>query len=319
VVRDLEVPQSGETVSFLEGALSRIEGAPVVDDPAVLGDLYYRELAQTTFDVISGYKHTETNILNLSTDAMMAASEAHVGPTAFAVQAWGNTRDDILVGQTGSLTFGDLFRVLPLGEDPVDGSPGYPLILFNMTLVEMKAGFDQTTADLGLFSGSFYVTMAGGGLDFDTSRAPIDLTSAIDALDPQNGRITKIWIDTDHADGWNDRDLLLFDIDRGASAWDSALGNAATQYAIVTNYLIGVRLEIAGVVLKHLDGTPAADISELYITRPDGTVVRDYEAFMQYIRDESAANGGLLPSAYDEAAPEGAIPRRVICLGPECP
>ncbi len=173
----------------------------------------------------------------------------------------------------------------------------------------------------GLFSGSFYVTLAGGGFDFDTSRDPIDLSSPIEVLNPDNGRITQIWIDTDHTDGsWNDRDVAIFDVDRvSGQEWISSAGGATTLYPIVANRLVIERVAAGGLTPKFADGTPIDDLADAYITRPDGSVVKDYEAFMQYIRDESAANGGLLPSRYDENTVEGAIPRRVICTGPECP
>jgi hypothetical protein len=55
------------------------------------------------------------------------------------------------------------------------------------------------------------------------------------------------------------------------------------------------------------------------MTRVDGSDVKDYEAFISYIQSESAANGGNLPSRYDDSTVEGTLPRRMMCTGALCP
>src|SRR5690606_3384022 len=90
LIADLEATE-------LPGQLSRIEGVTVTDDPLELGDLYFRSMGSTDFDIIGLRASAETNMLNLSTDAMLAVATELAGPTRVAVQASGNVRDDILV------------------------------------------------------------------------------------------------------------------------------------------------------------------------------------------------------------------------------
>ncbi len=60
----------------LPAQISRIEGDPRSPTiPKVLGDLYYRDMGSTAFDIIGIRSRTETNMLNLSNDAKLAAAE----------------------------------------------------------------------------------------------------------------------------------------------------------------------------------------------------------------------------------------------------
>lgn len=296
--------------------LSRIEGAAVTDDPEELGDLYFRDMGSTEFDVIGSRAQVETNMLNLSTDAMLATAEELAGPTLVAVQASGQVRDDILVGDTGVLSYADLYRIFPLGENPVDGSPGYPLTRFYIMTVELKAAF-EVGASRGYIEDSLYLSAAGVKVEYDTSREPQDISSPVKALDPQNGRVTKILVDVDHEDGVEDYTVALFDIDRKGAEWDSELGNSGTRHPVVTSLYIASFASTAGITLRDEDGQPI-ELADAILRRPDESAVKDYEAFITYVRQICSDNGGLLPARYDEANEAGAIPRRMICSGPLC-
>lgn len=296
--------------------ISRIEGAEVTDDADELGDLYFREMGATEFDVIGSRSQIETNILNLSTDAMLATALEVGGETLVAVQASGQVRDDIVVGDTGVLSYADLYRIFPLGENPLDGSPGYPLTRFYIYIVELKAAF-EVGASRGYIEDSLYLSAAGVKVEYDTSRDPQVLTSDAAALDPQNGRVTRILLDEDPTDGVENYTVALFDIDR-ASPWESTFGNAFTGIPVVTSLYIASFASTAGVTLKDADGQ-SITLAEAILRRPDESAVKDYEAFIGYIRQICSENGGLLPDRYDENAESGAIPRRMICSGPECP
>jgi 5'-nucleotidase / UDP-sugar diphosphatase len=295
--------------------ISRIEGAPVADDPGELGDLYFRDMGATEFDVIGSRAQVETNILNLSTDAMLAAAEELAGPTVVAVQASGQVRDDIVVGKTGVLSYADLYRIFPLGENPEDGSAGYPLARFYIMTVELKAAF-EVGVSRGYIEDSLYLSAAGVKVEYDTSREPADLSPAR-AIDPQNGRVTRILVDVDHTDGVEDYTVALFDINRKGAEWDSELGGLGTRHAVVTSLYIASFASTAGVKLKDIDGHEIT-LAEAILRRPDESPVKDYESFISYVRQICSDNGGLLPSRYDEASEEGAIPRRMICSGPLC-
>lgn len=296
--------------------ISRIEGAEVTDDPGELGDLYFREMGSTEFDVIGSRSQVETNMLNLSTDAMLAAALEHGGETLVAVQASGQVRDDIVVGETGVLTYADLYRVFPLGENPADGSPGYPLTRFYIYTAELKAAF-EVGASRGYVEDSLYLSAAGVKVEYDTSRDPQVLSSMAAALDPQNGRVTRILLDTDPTDGVEDYTVALFDIDRDTGEWDSEYGGALDLVPVVTSLYIASFAATAGVTLKDMNGAELS-LEEAILRRPDESAVKDYESFISYVREICSDNGGLLPARYDEDSEAGAIPRRMICSGPLC-
>jgi hypothetical protein len=135
VIDDSIVPNDQAMLAELDGIIEDIEAdvlpsssrssreprSPTIRNE--LGDLYFRDMGATEFDVIGSRAQTETNMLNLSTDAMLATARGARRPTLVAVQASGNVRDDIVVGKTGVLSYADLYRIFPLGENPLDGSP----------------------------------------------------------------------------------------------------------------------------------------------------------------------------------------------------
>jgi len=271
-------------------------------------------LGNTTFDIAARTRVKETNGINLITDGMLALSEDLAGPTAVAVTAAGVVRDDIVRGRTGALTFADLYRVLPLGKSPGDGSPGYPLLRFTVMFVELKAAMEISAQHIG---GGYFLMPSGIHVYYDADRPPQVLSNPADALDPQNGRITKITLDSDHSNGTDDEDVVLFDITRTGSEWVSPLGDQFTLYWIVTNYYIAQFAAGHGISLKDGSGRKIT-IDEAILTWSDGRDVKDYEAFMGYVRTMCQGNGSL-PSRYDSTKPEGTVPRRMVCQGSACP
>ncbi len=306
--------ESDGSPSILEGMLARIEGAPVVDDPGVLGDLYFRDMGSTAFDVPGLVPFHETNILNLSTDAMLAQAD-QAGFTLLAVQASGSVRGDIVVGQTGVMSFADLFRIFPLGMNPVDGSIGYPLCRFYLWAIEVKAAFEVAASE-GLIADAVYLSPSGVRVEFDTDRPAFDFSNP---FDPNNGRVTRILFDPDHTDGLDDFTPAnyLFDLSQ-PDPWGGPLGGVVSLHPVVTSLYVASFAATAGVTLKDAMNNTVT-LESTIMTRLDGSDIKDYEAFIGYIQSESAANGGMLPSRYDEATVEGAVPRRMMCSGALCP
>jgi 5'-nucleotidase / UDP-sugar diphosphatase len=300
--------------SFLEAALGRIEARTVIDDPAVVGDLYFRIMGKTAFDVQNPGLTGETNILNLSTDSMMAAMDELNLPTLTALQARGNVRADIRRGMTGEMSFADLFRAFPLGSDLRDGSVGYPLVRAYIWTVELKAAF-EISAGPGLVRDQLFMAPAGMRVEFDTSRAPQVLGSAADAFNPQNGRVTKIVVDADPSDGLENPTTVLFDLSRAGQEWVSP---PAQLHPVVASIYLAEFAAGFGLGLKDQHGVQQTDLNTFLVKRPDGSVVREYEAFIAYIRKQAEANGGFLPTRYDMTTQEGRIPRRMVCSGPAC-
>jgi 5'-nucleotidase len=317
LVGELEsTPLAGGSQSFLEAAITRIEGTAAAHDPAHPGSLYFRVLGGTTFDLLR-HSSKESSAQNLSADAMLLAVEEAAGPVLVAVQGDGVVRADILAGANGDLSFADLFRVLPLGDSPFDGTLGYPLGRAYLMLLEIKAAF-ELSASVGLQDTGYFLSPAGVHVYYDTSRPPLDLSNVANVMDPAQGRVMKITADTDHSNGLDDEDVVLFDATRTGAEWDSALGGMFTKHPIATNLYIASFASAAGVTLKKANGDDLS-LADFLLHRTDGSEIKDYEAFIGYIRELCQTNGGNLPARYDATAPQGTLPMRMFCTGPACP
>jgi 5'-nucleotidase / UDP-sugar diphosphatase len=293
--------RTGASPSFLEATLSAVEGAAVVDDPAVVGDLYFRPLGHTAFDVV-GLAAGETNALNLDTDAMLAAANLFSGPTTAALQATGAIRGDLLAGQTGQLAFADVYRMVPLGLDPADGTPGYPLVRFHLLAAELR-GAIELTLGLALSNGDYFVSPSGLAVEYDLTRPPLDAGNPLSA-----GWIT--WLARVGPDG---TEVPLYDA--GAGGWQVAWN---TPIPVVSTYQVGAFAVSMGVLPRTETGaftTLAASV----VRRPGGSAVKDHQALGAYLKAACAANGGELPARYDATTTEGQVPRRMRCTGPACP
>jgi 5'-nucleotidase / UDP-sugar diphosphatase len=315
IIEQLESRDDPGTPSVLEAALTRVLGEPVTDDPTVLGDLYYYPLGETTFDMRGLRGAGESNVLNLSADAMVwAAGELGLTPL-IGVQAGGVVRADIQKGVSGILTFADLFRVLPLGDDPTDSTVGYPLVYYYAFTAELKAAMEVAVSRGLIGGGTFFLVASNMRVEYDLSRDPQVLGSLTDALDPQNGRVTKMVL-LDVLDE-NEEPIALFDLDRG-SPWNSPLGGALSLHPVITNLYIASFSGEAGATMKDASGNDIT-LEEAIVRRTDGSSVKDWEALMGYVRHASEQNAGLLPDLYDDDSPDHGLPRRMICVGAACP
>ena len=62
-----------------------------------------------------------------------------------------------------------------------------------------------------------------------------------------------------------------------------------------------------------------ANLSTLFIRRSGGSAVKDHQSLASYVAASCDGHGGELPSAYDASTIEGAVPRRMVCVGAACP
>jgi 2',3'-cyclic-nucleotide 2'-phosphodiesterase (5'-nucleotidase family) len=303
--------------SFLEKTLTVVNGGtPVVDDPAVSGDLYYKVLCRTTFDVpgtrpaIPGVQSGETNALNLDTDAMWAVANdfsSTTTTTELAVQASGPVRAGLAKGRSGDVSFADLFNVVPLGGDPVENSPGYPLVRFYLTAGEVKGAFE-----FGLLASAqdsdFYLSPAGAELTFDRSLPQFSAASPL-----TTGWITKLTL----VDRAGARTPLF---DRSQAANSGWLVNPLTRLvSVVTPLYVAAFAQSAGITPRNASGAALGNVLDGVLSGPGGFHWKDHQALALYVAQACRAGGGTLPSSYDEASPAGAVPRRITCTGPVCP
>lgn len=288
--------------SYLEELLSRVTGAPVHDDPAVAGDLYFHPLARTDFDV-----DDVDLVLALSADAMLAAADtwgASTGePTAMALESGGLIgATSLLGGQAGTITAADAFGIVPFGTSPDDGSIGYPLVRAYVYELELRGIFEATLAAGGTDM-DYRFSQAGVKVEYDASRPPA--LSLDDLIDPDKGQVMRILLDGNHADGFEQCETVIYD--RAA-----AVSTPLALYPVVTSSYIAQFASALGVGLKAKDESPLA-IEDAILRRPDGSEIKQVEAFLGYLR---ASPGGKLPPQYDPRSV--AATRRLRCTA-GCP
>ena len=124
---------------------------------------------------------TETGLGNLAADANRSVAtqvvQSSMDPTPFslAVVPSGVIRDNLYPGNTGGVTFADIYNVLPLGASP-DASqplPGYPLMSVWVTAPEIR-NICEASATLAPQLGSdYFLNFSGIRFDYDPSAAAI--------------------------------------------------------------------------------------------------------------------------------------------------
>ncbi len=297
---------AGIEAAFLPGTLSLILNAPVTDDPADAGDLYFRRLCSSSFGV-TGVAPGETNGLNLDTDAMLAVANALLEPTVdIALQASGAIRADFFAGD---ITMADVFRMAPLGADPTTSTPGYTLVHVYMPVAALYGALD-TTLGMNALGGSYtdyFVSPSGLRLKYDPTNPPFN------PADGTGGWITEMALVAPDAQGGADTQVLL-----GAAGWQ--IDPRTTFLSTVTTYQVAAfALQMQVPLFADAAGTPVTSLQDLdaRILRwplPGSPTVKDHQALGRYVYGACAANEGQLPPIYDEAT-MGSVPRRVVCEG----
>jgi hypothetical protein len=287
--------------SFIENSLGAILGMQVTDDPNKIGDTYFYPVGKTTFTVDGSGLHKDTPFLDLAADAELAAAEQVVGQTDMALIGNGVIRGSLDQGKTGNVTFGDLFRVLPLGSSSANGTFGYPLGRTLLLAAQVKAAFEVTAgySYTGTNAADFYI--AGGGIkvEYDTARAMFDPNGS--PIDPHNGRVTKMTLASDHAKP-DVFDKVIFDLSQGGFT-----GSAADLFSVAANLYVINFAYVAGISLEDAKGNPLTP-EQTIIHRTDGSEVKDWEAVAAYIHSQP---NSTVPARYMTAS-------HMVCTGPLC-
>ncbi|WP_243316413.1 bifunctional metallophosphatase/5'-nucleotidase [Geothrix paludis] len=326
-IQALETPEewTGAGQSMLERTLSDIEGAPVVNDPKTTGDLFFRKLGATTFELTTRPRK-ETGMLRLAADSILAEAEASGGPTHVSITSYGNVRGGISLGYSGTIAMSDAFRVYPMGLGP-DAlghyTPGFGLVRVAVPAIELRAILEVTaTYPFMTRNGADqYLLPSGVSFTFDTSRPVFD---PADPGNPAKGRVTRIAFATDHA-ALDTYDLPIFDFTYSPVGWLNA-DYPYMPVVLATDVYLALMAQTLGLAYWLPDATAAdfaggtklvTNIGQVMLFRStDGSSIKAYEAFAKYVRAQCQANGGVLPSRYDDLSTEGAAPRRAIGTGP---
>jgi 5'-nucleotidase len=267
----------------LEHLISRSLGTDVKNDASQAGDLYFYPLATMSFDMKGSRP-----LAFLTADAHLHMLDT-LGMTAdFAIQAGGTIRTELLKGKTGAITVGDAFRIVPLGTSPFDGTIGYPLVRVRIPIGAVRLLFEFTS---GRGPGASSFDLTGGGIvaEYDCSREPI--TTVAQAFVPENGRVMKLWIDSDHSDGIEQFDTLVWD---RANPPASVLGG--DKYVMVTtNYIAQVMAD--SMIPLYDENDKIIKPNDAVVFRSDHTEVKELESFFAYIHEQAS-----IPDRYDPSS-----------------
>lgn len=292
-----QIEAAGTGSSTLARLLGHGLGMSIADDTTKPGDLFFAPIGATAFDV------TDTHaLINLSADAMLTAADAWGKDngnvtTDLTVESAGVIRNVLKKGKTGVISAADAFDVVPLGSSPVDGSIGYPLIRGFVTLLELRG-----TVEFGIARGpmSSDFDLGFGGLKVEVDKTRPVAAKLADLFDPAKGQVMRLLIDSDHSDGFEQYDQVVYDR-------TGMIGNDDQILSFATSSYVGQFATDAGVTIKNAMGSPTT-VSDAIIKRMDGTEIKHAESFMGLIHATPT-----LPTTYDKASAN--FSKRVVCLG----
>jgi 5'-nucleotidase len=314
-------PAMSGSGTFIEGTLNRIlkPATPIVDDVNKVGDTFFYQIGKTGFDLDGLSKHKEVAMLALHADALLYAANKldPTHPTNLSLTAGGEgvVRADIKKGKTGNIGFADVFRVLPLGRSPLDGSLGFPMARAGIWVAAVRAAFEVTAGISYHSDNEADQFISGGGVkvEYNTSLTPLDFSSTSNLLDPTMGRVTKITMaSTLPAPGTEPTyDTVIFDKSNTAHPW--YMDDALHVLVVATDYhLIQFASSIGAALYDPANPTQGlSDPSASAVKDAGGKEVKDWEVLAGYINSFAT-----LPDLYNSA--KTTYPLRMICSGPLC-
>ena len=117
---------------------------------------------------------TETALGNVVADAMRASANAAVagddaGFFQLGVVASGVIRDGLYPGFTGLIRFADVFNVLPMGTEPVDGElPGHALLSIYVKAQDIKHICEVAVSMAPLLDSDIFLNFSGVRFSYDS-------------------------------------------------------------------------------------------------------------------------------------------------------
>lgn len=158
---------------------------------AGFGLKYDQTIAQTNRDLIMDKE--ESPLGNMIADSMrwyINKYDADVNNpsslVAVSLESNGVIRDSLLMGKTGKITVGDLFRTIPLGIG-TDDTMGYPLITFYLYGYELKRTLEILTSIEPLKGNSFFLQISGLRFTYNPHRVIFDRVTSIEMGSEESG------------------------------------------------------------------------------------------------------------------------------------
>ena len=207
-----------------------------------------------------------------------------------AIQSAGVIRGALMKGKTGVLSAADAFGVVPLGASFTDGTPGYSLVRAYVRLIYIRAIFEAASS-LSLSNSDFDLAPAGVNVEYDCTRPPVvDLMR--DLLDPAKGHVMKISLDSDHTDGLEQFDKVIYDRVNPVSDIFGPL------YSVATSSYIAQFASDVGASISNAEGVDIT-VKDAIAHRADSSEIKEVEAFISYLHAAKPENMAV----YDKMSP----------------
>lgn len=254
-------------------------------------------VSETSFDLEMAWL-TETGFGNLVADAIrVAATDAVAGsvddPTPFSVGiiANGVIRDNLYVGETGEITFADVYNALPLGISIYgDPNPGYPLMSAYLTAAELRDVCEVSASVAPLMGNDYYLNVSGIRYDYDPSA-------------DFGKRVKKVYM-CDYTHAANDQ--YTSDVVTELNMADT------TRYRVVVNHYVLSMMDVAAlaglsIIPKDKDGIALTtdDYANIRIDNDLGTAgiqeLKEWMAFYYLLDTYYYPGEGILPALYSPA------------------
>ena len=242
-----------------------------------VGLKYDQTIAQTNRDLI--IDTGESPLGNMIADSMRWYINKHDSDinepsslVVFALESNGVIRDSLLIGKTGKITVGDLFRTIPLGIG-TDDTMGYPLITFYLYGYEIKRTLEISTSIEPLKGNCFFLQVSGLRFTYNPHRVIFD-------------RVTNIEIGSEETGykplNYTKSNRKLYRI--AANIYNATFLKAAGSY---TNHLLDI-------FPKDKKGNPIKRLSNLRVdadkTRQGIQELKQWQGVMEYVQSFKQAN-----------------------------
>lgn len=154
---------------------------------------YDQIIAETRWDIVKGPQ--EAGLGNLLADSIRwyvntvdALPNDPSSQVKVAVESNGVIRDDLLKGQTGKISVGDLFRTIPLGVG-ADDTMAYPLISFYLYGFELKRALEIITSVTPQKGNDYFLQLSGLRFSYNPCRVIFDRVTSIEMGDEEEGYV----------------------------------------------------------------------------------------------------------------------------------
>ena len=249
---------------------------------------YDRVIAETRWSLIK--KTEECPLGNLIADATrwsINAVDSDPGDAesrvVVALDSNGIIRDDLMAGETGKITVGDLFRTIPMGIGP-DESMGYPLVSFYVYGYEIKRAL-EILASVRVIKQDvrYFLQVSGVRFTYNPHRVLFDRVASIEIGSEEEG-----YVPLDYSAS----NKKLYRV--GANIYN------ATFLKLIGKFTYSL-LEI---IPKNRKGIPIQNLSDALVdadkSRPGIQEMKQWQGLIRYVQSFPDINGNGIPDVPDK-------------------